>query len=108
VDLAQADPGTGEEEVVYPDKYYREIPTFQWDEVFGDSDVTDEQKRIMDDAFAPLEVRETKKSLHWYQWVVYTVVLVTCLAVLVGMLETYLMVQAIQDAAERFATGLEN
>jgi hypothetical protein len=67
--------------------------------------LTAEQKRIMDEFAAN---HPPRRQLHWYQWVVYTVVLLTCIAVLYGMLETWLMVQAIQDAAERFANGLGN
>jgi hypothetical protein len=70
--------------------------------------ITPEQNRIMEASFPPLEVKtlEGKKRLHWFQWVTYAIVIMTCFAVLYGMLETWLMVQSIQDAAERFANGL--
>jgi hypothetical protein len=55
----------------------------------------------------PVELTSMKRGLHPYQWVVYTVVLITCVAVLYSLVEGYLFIGRLQDALQEFGNGLQ-
>ena len=62
------------------------LPTYDVDEVFGPE--------------------ELKLRLHWYQWVVYSVVLITCVAVLYSLVEVYLFLSRLQEALQQLANSV--
>lgn len=65
------------------------------------------QREIMNEALpeydGPLEVKS--KGLHWYQWIVYTIVVITCVAVLIALFDAYRAISAIQDALSQWGKG---
>jgi len=50
------------------------------------------------------ETKPARKTLHWYQWFVYTIVLITCIAVLYGLWETYAFIDRLRDAMHLYET----
>jgi hypothetical protein len=44
----------------------------------------------------------SKPKLHPMQWITYIIVIITCIATLYALLETYLFIQHVQQAAQQF------
>jgi len=76
---------------------------------------TTELHKVNPDAWSPMLPpvgypggRRPRLKLHWMQWVTYIIVIITCLTVLYGMLETYLFLSRLQDALASFADSFNH
>jgi hypothetical protein len=49
---------------------------------------------------------KVKRTLHWYQWVTYTIVIFTCLMVLMALYDAYNFINHLQHALQQFSDGL--
>jgi hypothetical protein len=53
------------------------------------------------------EHHSPRKSLHWYQWIVYTFVLVTCVAILIALYDAYTFVNHLHDTLSQLQASWE-
>jgi hypothetical protein len=54
----------------------------------------------------PMTREVPKKTLHWYQWVTYTVVLITCVLLWFVAYDAYSFIHHVQDALQQFKDSL--
>jgi hypothetical protein len=60
------------------------------------------------DSIEPLQVEHVRRGLHWFQWLTYIIVILTCVAVLITIVNTYVFIGHIQNAVQQLESEWGN